>query len=275
MMMGKPEENPISPPQKSSAKTTDKPVVEFKDVSVYRHKQKQPLLDQASFTLHPGEILGFTGVGGNGLGILEAVLGGFLHPAAGSIHHNGADISRLNIRELRAQGLAYVPTDRLHVGSSITATVKENMLIHRRNELSKYLFLDKNAIGDFSGNLTAEYNILGDIEGTASALSGGNLQKLVLAREIDISRDYIIFCEPTWSLDIASGNFIWRQIIKQKGRGAGIILISTNHDEITALSDRIMVMYRGRISGEFANDGSTNLRKELGQVMQGLQINAK
>jgi simple sugar transport system ATP-binding protein len=251
-----------------------KPVIVFDEVSVLRRGQRQPLLDKVSFGVRPGEILGFAGVGGNGLGVLEAVLGGFLHPASGHITHNGNDISRLNIRRLRNQGLAYIPADRLRVGSSLGATVNENIIINRRHELSRMGFLDQKAINDFSTELVKRYNIaMFDGTQTAATLSGGNLQKMILAREIDQFRDYFVFSEPTWGLDMSAGAFVWSEIDRLREKGAAIILISTNIDEILGLSDRIIVMYRGRAAAEFENVSEANtisLKEKIGGCMQGL-----
>jgi ABC-type uncharacterized transport system ATPase subunit len=252
----------------------DKPVIAFDNVTVLRRGQRQPLLDKVSFSVRQGEILGFAGVSGNGLGVLEAVLGGFLHPAAGKITHNGKDISRLNIRRLRNQGLAYVPADRLRVGSAIRAAIDENMMIDRRHELTNMGFLDKKAIRNFTMKLVGRYNIAIPTETqSAAALSGGNLQKLVLAREIDQFRDYFVFSEPTWGLDIAASGFVWEEIASLREKGAAIIIISTNIDEILGLADRIMVMYRGRVAAEFINSDNADtvfIKDKIGNSMQGL-----
>jgi simple sugar transport system ATP-binding protein len=261
----------------SAQKIDTRPVIEFENVTVLRRSQKRPLLDNVSFSAGSGEILGFTGIGGNGLGVLEAVLGGFLHPASGKILHRGKDISRLNTRRLRSRGLAYVPSDRLHVGSAPAATVTENMIINCRHELKRRRLLDTEAALAFSQELAGRYAI----EGTngnerASVLSGGNLQKLILAREINWLRDYIVFCEPTWGLDIACSRFIMQEIAGLRDKGAAVILISTNLDEIISLADRIIVMYRGKAAGVFANNGAANgatsVKEAVDCCMQGIGV---
>jgi simple sugar transport system ATP-binding protein len=222
----------------------------------------------------PGEILGFAGVGGNGLGVLEAVLGGFLHPATGTIHHRGRDISRFSTRRLRGQGLAYVPADRLRVGSALGATVDENLIIGRRREFSPGGFLNQKAIREFSAALTGRYRIAGSggavARNGAALLSGGNLQKLILAREIDRLKDYIVFSEPTWGLDVGGRDFVWGEIAALRKRRVAVILISTDLDEILALADRIIVLYRGRLAGELANNGDPAIKEHIGGCMQGL-----
>jgi simple sugar transport system ATP-binding protein len=264
-------ENKIDFHRENRKKNNGRPVIVFDNVIVMRKGQQRPLLNQVSFEIRSGEIVGFAGVGGNGLGVLEAVLGGFLHPATGKITHNGKDISRLGIRRLRRQGLAYVPANRQQVGSSLSATVDENLIIDRRHAFSRMGFLNKGAIRDFSDGLIKRYNIEG-ATGTnpAASLSGGNLQKLVLAREIDQFRDYFVFSEPTWSLDIVASGFVWSEIAALREKGAAIILISTNLDEILALADRIIVMFRGSAIAEFDNFIDNAIKEKIGNCMQGL-----
>jgi len=200
-------------------------------------------------------------------------MGGFLHPASGKILHRGKDISRLNIRHLRRQGLAYVPADRIHTGSAADATIEENMIINRRHEMFNIFLANRPLRSNFSNDLRNLYKI--DIPGLkekASTLSGGNLQKLILAREINLFKDYIVFSQPTWGLDIASSRFIMEEIAALRNKGAAVILISTNLDEIIELSDRIIVMYRGKIAGEFQNTQRFPIKEKIGKCMQGIDI---
>jgi general nucleoside transport system ATP-binding protein len=249
-------------------------VIEFDNVSVKRRGQKRPLLDNVSFSVNSNEILGFAGVGGNGLGVIEAVLGGFLHPAEGKILHRGKDISKLNIRKLRNQGLSFVPADRIKVGSAQSATIEENMIINMRNKYFSFNyknFTKKNEIDEVINSWLKKYNIeTHDLKKEAGTLSGGNLQKLILARELNQFKDYAVFSEPTWGLDIASAGFIKGEIDALRKKGAAIILISTNLDEIIELADRIIVMYRGKIAGEFVNDQNSGIKELIGNCMQGL-----
>jgi simple sugar transport system ATP-binding protein len=253
-------------------------VVVFDDVTVLKRGQKRPLLDGLSFVVHSGEILGFAGAPGNGLGALEAALGGFLHPMAGKILHRGRDISALSIRRLRNQGLSLIPADRLGVGSALAASVDENLAIGRRHELYRLGFLDKKLMQNFTRGIIERFSIEGAWEnkavngsGKAASLSGGNLQKLILGREIDQYRDYIVFSEPTWGLDIAAADFVRGEIAALREKGAAVILISTNLEEALSLADRIIVMYRGKKAGEFTNAVShSGLYEKIGACMQGL-----
>ena len=263
MMGGKQIEENIEFKKQKTAETSE-PVIKFDNVTVRRKEQKRPLLEDVSFTVSEGEILGFAGVGGNGLGVIEAVMGGFLHPASGKVLHKGKDISRLSIRALRNQGLSYVPADRLNVGCAREATIEENVLIGN--------YKTRFPLGILSW--LKKYNILfNSVKDKASTLSGGNLQKLILARETNSLKDYIVFSEPTWGLDIASTNFFYEKISELRENGNAIILISTNLDEVLTLSDRIIVMYRGKIAGEYENNGDDLIKEKIGKNMAGLEVN--
>jgi simple sugar transport system ATP-binding protein len=251
-------------------------VLSFENVTVLRRAQELPALDNVSFTVHKGEVLGFAGVGGNGLGTLEAVLGGFLPITRGRIVHRGEDISFLKTRRLRKRGLAYVPGDRLSVGCALDATVAENMMINRRARFSRQGFLDRKAVDSFAEELLARYRIDGEKEKPVRSLSGGNIQKMILAREIEQYQDYIVFSEPTWGLDVSAGRYIYEEIGMLRNKGGAVILISSNLDEILFNADRILVFYRGAVAAEFPNppslstEGQSRLKEEIGASMLGL-----
>jgi simple sugar transport system ATP-binding protein len=267
-----PQDTVLLPDAASEAAGAGSPspgLIRFEHVSVKRRGQKQFLLDDISFAVQAGEILGFAGVGGNGLGVLEAVLGGFLPVTGGKIFHRGRDITGFNTIRLREEGLAYVPADRLRVGSAPAARVDENIIINRRKELSPRGIFDHAALGRFTGDLVRRYGISGGGQ-LAGTLSGGNTQKMILAREIDSFKDYIVFSEPTWGLDIAAGAYLHAQIRSLRDRGAAVILISTNLDEILALAGRIIVLYRGRIAAELAGTGKIpDIKQRIGAAMLG------
>ena len=258
------------------------PVLSFREVTVKRRGQERPLLHKVSFTVNAGEILGFAGVAGNGLGALEAILGGFLSPSSGQILHKGRDITGFDSVKLRREGLAYVPADRLGLASVPGASVVENIIINQRKKFSRGGFLDKRAMEKFTGELLAKYNITGGTRRRMGSLSGGNIQKVVLAREIVQYRDYIVFSEPTWGLDIASSRYMYDQMALLRKSGAALILISSNLDEILANADRILVMYQGSIAAEifpesFASPeigggaAKGDIKEEIGAYMLGLK----
>ncbi|GHU75972.1 heme ABC transporter ATP-binding protein [Spirochaetia bacterium] len=265
--------------RKASAAGPGVPVITFENVTAARRGQNRPLLNGVSFTAHAGEILGLAGVGGNGLETVEAALGGLVPVTSGRILHRGEDISALDTEALRKRGLAYVPADRLHTGSAPEASVRENIIIHKRREFSHAGFLDRKRMAGFSQELLAEYGIAGDDERRLGALSGGNIQKLILAREIRQYRDYIVFSEPARGLDIAASRYVYQEMAALQARGAAVILISSNLDEILANANRILVFYQGAIAAEIrdvANRGSgelsDELKEEIGAYMLGLHI---
>jgi simple sugar transport system ATP-binding protein len=266
----------------------DEPVLAFRGVTVKRRGQELPLLRDVNFTVRAGEILGFAGVAGNGLGVLEAILGGFLPLSSGRIFHHGRDITGFNSVKLRREGLAYVPGDRLSVGSSSDATVAENIIINRRKRLSRGGLLDQRAVGQFTEKLLAEYSVSGGSRQRMGSLSGGNIQKVILAREIVQYQDYIVFSEPTWGLDIASSRYMYDQMALLREAGAAVILISSNLDEILANADRILVMYRGAVAAEIlrqplasAGTGEEDagavvaVKEEIGAYMLGLKTQSR
>ncbi len=253
-------------------KDTLNPIIQFKEVSTFKRGQQRPLLNQVSFTAYSGEILGFAGVGGNGLGVLEAVLGGFVPASRGSIYHNEKDITNLSTAHLRKQGLAYVPADRLQVGSALNATVQENIIIDSSAAFTKRGFLDQRKITEHTNRLLENYSAKATAQMNIGTLSGGNIQKVILAREIEQYQDYIVFSEPTWGLDIASSQFVYEQMASLRDKGAAVILISSNLDEILTLADRIIVFYRGAIVATFAGEEARTLSKEeIGEYMLGIK----
>jgi len=248
------------------------PVLSFEKVSLVRKNQERPLLNDVSFSANSGEILGFAGVGGNGLGVLEAVLGGFLPISTGRIAYQGKPLHRIDSYSLRRDGLAYVPADRLKVGSALDATVAENFIVAARKRYTKHGLLRRKVIDAHVEELLHTYAVKGKASQPIGTLSGGNIQKVILAREIEQYRDYIVFSEPTWGLDVASSRFVHERMVDLRNHGAAVILISSNLDEILALSDRIIVFYRGTVVASLKeNDVKKVSKEEMGAYMLGLK----
>jgi simple sugar transport system ATP-binding protein len=249
-----------------------RPVITFTDVSVVKRNQPRPLLNHLSFTAYTGEVLGFAGVSGNGLGVLEAVLGGFLPVSTGSVTHDGKDVTLRDTRRARSDGLAYVPADRLKVGSALYATVAENMMVASREQFTRFGFLRKKKIMQHADHAISMYNIRAQASSPIGTLSGGNIQKVVLAREIERLQDFIVFSEPTWGLDVASSRFVYDKIMSLRDLGTAVILISSNLDEILALSDRVAILCQGSISALLtAKEVSQVSKEEMGSYMLGVK----
>jgi ABC-type uncharacterized transport system ATPase subunit len=232
--------------------------------------QDPPLLDSVDLQVHAGEIVGVAGVSGNGLGELEEVACGLRRVSGGRILHNGQDITRLTTRELRRRGLAYVPADRLHRGSSLDSSVMENMIIATHHRFLRAGVFRRREVEGFASDLVAHFSIEGDPRVPIGTLSGGNIQKVILARELASRSDFILFSEPTWGLDVASSEFIYERIVEIRRQGLAILLLSSNLDELMSLADTLVVMYRGRVVTRRAN--SPEVTKELvGEYMLGLR----
>jgi ABC-type uncharacterized transport system ATPase subunit len=247
-----------------------RPVLELRQVCLLARGQDHPLLDRVDLTVHAGELVGVAGVGGNGLAELEDVVSGLRRVSSGDILHDGREITRLDARELRRRGLAYVPADRLHRGSSLTSSVMENMIIASHHRFLRGGVLRRRQAEGFASQLSRRFSIEGDPRVPIGTLSGGNIQKVILARELASRTDFILFSEPTWGLDVASSEFIYERIMEIRGQGLAILLLSSNLDEILSLADTLVVMYRGRVVARLANSGAVS--KELvGEYMLGLK----
>ncbi len=244
-------------------------VVELKDVTLRKKGQERPLLDHLNLSIHTGEIVGVAGVGGNGLGELEDVITGLRKIHEGHILHDGKDVTNIGAISLRENGLAYVPADRLFRGSSLQSTIRENMIVTNPRRFLKAGFFDRKKIYDYAKDLTEQFSIDGTPDLPIGMLSGGNIQKVILARELANKTDFIVFSEPTWGLDVAGAEFIYKKILEIRTSGTGVMLISSNLDEILGLADRIVVMYRGKIVANLENRGVS--KETIGEYMLGIR----
>ena len=227
-------------------------------------------LNGISLQVRAREILGIAGVEGNGQRELAEALIGLRPPASGSIRLAGHDIAGWSVSEIRNAGVAYIPEDRQEQGLVLDMTLWENALLGREDDRpfsgrSGFLFIQK--IKSMAHKLVEAFDVRArSINVNASTLSGGNQQKLVLARELDTSPKLLVASQPTRGLDVGAIEFVWRQILRQKEEGRGVLLISAELDEIYALSDRILTIYEGRITGEYSPDAPP---EELGIGMLG------
>lgn len=247
------------------------PVLKLVDVTVEKKRQKKLLLDKISFEASTCEIVGITGVAGNGLTELEDVISGLMPVTGGRIYHNDTDITDMSAMQLRNIGLSYVPTDRLRRGSSLKTSVRENIIITSHHDfMNRGGILDRERIDNHTKGLISEYLIDGNGNAPIGTLSGGNIQKVILARELGRVKDFVLFSEPTWGLDVASSEFIYEKILEMRERGVAVILISSNIDEILTLADIVIVMYRGRMV--MKRTVSADLTREvIGEYMLGLK----
>jgi len=250
--------------------TFGEPLLELRDISISVRGQERPLLDRVSFQVRGGEIVGIAGVGGNGLAEIEDVIGGLRRTTSGKVILHGEDVTCLSPGQLREVGLAYVPADRLKRGASLPTSVRENCIVTKHHDFLAAGVLKRRSIREFTRRLIEHFSIDAGEGMQAGNLSGGNIQKMILARELASETDFILFSEPTWGLDIASSQFVYERMLELRERGAGVLLISSNLDEILGLADTVLVMYRGRIVGRLDNTKTLN-KQTIGEYMLGLR----
>lgn len=233
----------------------------------YNNRNESKKLD-ISFSLYKNEILGFAGIRENNLSLLEDILGGFLPPDSGSIKFKEKNITGLTTANLRKRGITYIPSDRFTRGTSITSSVENNMAITNIRNFTRRGMVSEGKLKKHFKRGADLYNIKADYGQPLWQLSGGNIQKVILFRELDSNPDLLIFCEPAWNLDITAKNMIYDRIRKLRDNGASIIILSTDIEEVIALSDRVQVLYRGESAGilEGKNINSNN----IGRLMLGI-----
>lgn len=247
-------------------------ILRLEGVTLNAKGAKRPLLNNVTFSAFKGEVLGFAGVGGNGERELEALLSGFIKPSAGHIFYKGEEITHYSTHQLRRSGLAYVPAERMARGSAAQASLAHNLIATKVGQFTKRGLLQRGKIATHANKVVVDYAIKGGANEAVGSLSGGNIQKLILAREIEHLHDYIIFSQPTWGLDVESSLFVYNKILDLRRGGVALLLISSNLDEILALSDRVAILYRGEIVAILEGETLKEATKEtLGAYMLGLK----
>ena len=235
------------------------PVLAVSDLSATGEHGRLAVHD-ASFEVRSGEIVGIAGIAGNGQSELIEVIAGLRTPDTGAIHLNGADITHAEVSARRSTGMSYVPEDRHGVGTSHRASVWANLLMgHQRGPgFQRRGWFNLRAIRNHARSLISDYDIRsGPIGSAVSTLSGGNLQKVVVAREMSHGAPLIIAEQPTRGLDIAAIEFIHSRLIQFRNEGGAVLMVSAELSEILALSTRILVMFEGRIITEIDPTGAT------------------
>jgi simple sugar transport system ATP-binding protein len=221
-------------------------------------------LHDLSLTVGRGEIVGIAGVAGNGQRQLAEVVAGLQAPDAGTVRVAGTDITGAGPRAARAAGLAYVPEDRNGTGLAPSLSIAENMVLTRVRDRLVRLGRARAA----ARAAIEAYQIKAPGPDVATRmLSGGNVQKVLLARELATEPDVLVVSSPTWGLDVGAVEFVRGRLDALRGRGAGVLLISEDLDEVRALSDRICVLHEGAIVLETAGEGADVAR--LGLAMMG------
>jgi ABC-type uncharacterized transport system ATPase subunit len=222
-----------------------------------------------SLEVHAGEILGIAGVDGNGQSELAEAAMHLREIKSGRVLLDGADVTRLSVSEHRRAGMAYVPADRRHVGSVTEMSVADNAILGLHRKYARGLFRSIRAARDFALGLVARFGIrTAGIDFAAGKLSGGNLQKLILGREIMRGSAVLIVEHPTRGLDVGAVEAVWAELLRARQEGKAILLISTELEELLNLADRIAVIFEGRIMGIV--DAAGGLVEEIGLMMAGI-----
>ncbi len=208
-------------------------------------------LEDINFTLNKGECLGIAGISGNGQNELFQILSGEILSNSGSIKFRNKEISKLNPKERREYLMAFSPEDRISQAAVPSLKIYENVALNNfktSNFFERGLFNERK-IKDHSKKILSNFSVNTDnVNLTSQFLSGGNLQKLILGRELITSPELLICFNPTWGLDVGAINYIHRTLVKINQQGKSIILISTDNDELLQLSDRISVINKGKLS---------------------------
>jgi ABC-type uncharacterized transport system ATPase subunit len=247
------------------------PVLRIKSLTAENDK-KLPALKGIDVIVRQNEILGMAGISGNGQKELAEVLFGMRSPAGGSVQINDKPLKFGSPKTSIEAGMGRVPEDRIETGLLMDLSVEENLILenHSSADLQQFGLVKSKNIQQFSDELIKRYGIITTgRDAVTKSLSGGNLQKVMLARELAGDPSLIIASQPTRGLDVGAMEYIHQRLLQERERGAGILLISEDLDEIFALSDRIVVLFEGEIMGEAP--GATASREQIGLWMSGVK----
>jgi len=229
-----------------------------------------PALRGVDLEVRAGEIVGLAGVSGNGQRELAEVIVGLRRPTRGRVRIGGTDVTGWPLAELIKLGLSYIPEERMRDGGVPEFSVEDNLVLkdHPFRPFSRGIFLNFLEIARYAERLIGDFDIRTPSRRTPlKSLSGGNIQKLILARELSRSPKVLIAAQPTRGLDVSATEYVRRRILEQRERGTATLLISDDLDEILSLSDRIAVIYEGRIMGVVRTEEADI--EELGLMMAG------
>ena len=234
---------------------------------------KSTQLEEINLSLHSGEILGIVGVSGNGQKRLADLISGMLQPQSGQIFYQDKELKNITPQMMINQGLGRIPEDRTATGLIGDMSIEENFIAekYRHSSLNFFGFLRFAKIRQQATRLLKQFDVrCSGPSATTRLLSGGNMQKLILARVLDTQPTCILASQPTWGLDVGATSFVHQQLLEARDRGTGILLISEDLDELFQMADRIQVIYKGKLSEPFLPhevDATT-----IGRAMSGHSI---
>ena len=253
-------------------KRIGEPLLTVRNLS-YVNEESVEVLKNISFEVKAGEILGVAGVEGNGQTELVEILTGLREATTGEILIKGENILGLSPREIREKKVSHIPEDRMKNGVADKATLEENFIVDRyyKSPFSKGVKLDWKYIQDYSNKLIKDFNVLASSpKATVSSLSGGNIQKVVVARELSSNPMVLIADQPTRGIDVGSEELVHNLLMKARDEGSAVFLVSADLDEVLKLSTRIVVIYNGEIVARF-NEVKDLTGKDLGPYMLGIK----
>lgn len=228
------------------------------------------LLEKINFSVRAGEIVGVAGVDGNGQSELVSCITALRRTSGGAVEISGENVTNSSVKNVLEQGTAHIPEDRQRFGLIGDMTLAENLILMsaKKQPYSRHGILNRKWIRKHSCQMLQEFDVKApDIDVPAGHLSGGNQQKLVIGRELERKPQLLIAMHPDRGLDIGATKYIQSRLLKERDRGAAVLMISTELDEIMELSDRIIVMFEGRIAGIL--DAATATREQVGLLMAG------
>jgi len=230
------------------------------------------VVDDVSFDIKQGEIVGIAGVEGNGQSELLDMLFGLMKPTKGEIVFKDKTITDYLPKQLRKEKIAFIPEDRYEKGLCQDMLICDNLIAgyHDDKSIYRYGLLSRRLVNQHAKKLIADYDIrVSHQDGLVSSLSGGNAQKIIISRELASNPELLIAAQPTRGVDIGAIEYIHQSILKLQEAGKSILLISSELSEVMSLSDRILVMYKGRIIGEVNAKAAT--REMVGYLMMGIK----
>jgi simple sugar transport system ATP-binding protein len=238
----------------------------------YRDSFNVVKLNGVSLSVRDKEIVGIAGVEGNGQSELVGIITRNIAMQKGRVIFAGKDIDSASIGEVRAAGLSYVPEDRMYNGCAARMSIQENLIASNIDSFAgKNRIIDIKRVKEYSRDMIRKFNVKADSETTLiKNLSGGNIQKVIVAREFSAGSSLLVLDQPTRGIDVGAISFIHEKILQMRENGAGILLVSADLNELIGLSDRILVLFRGEIVAEKDNAAPVD-EKELGLYMLGLK----
>ena len=250
-------------------------VLTVQNLTFRSKRHGKPLVNDVSFNVRRGEIVCIAGIDGNGQSELVYTLTGLLKAESGKIYLNNRDITHLSIRQRNESGMSHIPEDRHKHGLVLDYSLENNLVLKRyfHKKFSKNGFLQFREIRQYAEGLIDRFDVRsgqGPVT-VARSMSGGNQQKAIIAREIDLSNDLLIAVQPTRGLDVGAIEFVRKELLAQRDAGKAVLLVSLELDEVLEVPDRILVMYEGQIVGEL--DPRHTTAQELGLYMSGAQRN--